>query len=891
MRKNSKNIISLFVIISIITMPFLQFSNVKKANAQSISNLGGSSASGIISGLLPSIIKFPGCIKHVKEQKIANLFEEKKEEIAQALSYAGINILEEKATEATNEVMSIQTTDLTQIEYLSKQNVTLETIKAISLATKKSVASMDKNDNCFNAIGKAVVNVLIKTVTLSIVDWINGKNSDGPLFLTNPSKFFKDIAKEEILSFGQEIQGTGPFAKAFLINQARLFNQRFADNARYSLNEMIRETNPEASAISFTADFSSGGWGAWEALTQVPANNPLGFQIVASNELATRLEGTSKSVAELYSDALQQAGGILGQEICADPVGVTKEEDAAALTFVAETDENGMTTRNPYNRCKKWEYVTPGKYVADHLTATVGLENNALLDAETLNDAIAAILDAAMARFSSTLMNEGMLALSENNNNNESSEDIDLGEYFSYETNFRSQTEIDFPTSYTTQWLQNNPNFNIRTDVTQALVDEQRTYSDKLALQNKELMSTTDGANYKLDATTGKSNAYGLIPTINQLDYCIPGPHPGWEEDSKQKLNTAQNIIPNKTEEDMKDMDITQVVNIATTVLPFLKIPVLMWTEAIDWVTGTTDRKLVSLYGNIFRGFTGIKTADDKNANVPTNKDNVINLLDKIFERYVDAIHNFYGSNMPEVTNESANQFNKLEGYKKIFEDNNNKILSIKNIITRLETIKNEIDILNGKLATNSLVLTNGNTTQQEQYETNLRPHINAFSRLSLELVSGDDIAEVDNMLKQIIDEKNYVYNDLLKGPYGCEQDLEHGNAVHLPWEVFDTRRMTYPEPILYDYNNLGRKGLIPDPWNSGYANHMTDTPVNTDGPGFLSSFLFEDSAHYCGNIGVSRCIEVHDLVDLASWSATVGKSSGGAASTDGRFESIIGVY
>jgi hypothetical protein len=32
-------------------------------------------------------------------------------------------------------------------------------------------------------------------------------------------------------------------------------------------------------------------------------------------------------------------------------------------------------------------------------------------------------------------------------------------------------------------------------------------------------------------------------------------------------------------------------------------------------------------------------------------------------------------------------------------------------------------------------------------------------------------------------------------------------------------------------------------------------------------------------------------LVDLASWSATVGKSNGGADSKDGMFEEIIGVY
>ena len=903
MNKNSKKIISSLVIIGILAMPFSNFipkANAFTANSGATVGGGGLSATGYVHGLLPTIVKLPGC-QAMGASFISGLFsgnalstniamspaetQEFKKEVSLGLQVLGIS-LGEKAAEKAAGVEAQATNDAalnTKVDNLNKQVASLVGYTKSQLQTTKS---MNKNDNCLNAIGKTIVKMLIQKLTLSIIDWINGVNSDGPLFVTNPSKFFKDIAENEILDFGGEISGVGPFAKSFLMNAAASFNNKFAANAQYSLNEMIAQTNPDCRDkngrqincdVAFNADFSMGGWGAWDALTQYPQNNPLGFQLMASNELGKRLDGTVNSVADLAKAELQQASGFLSQEYCASPLGITREEDAAA-----RSGDNTM------RKCNEWKISTPGNFIAETATTALGYNNHALLDASTLNDAIAAILDAAMARFSSKLINKGIASLSDNNDMSSSSDQIDLGEYFA--PTGASQVSTDFASSYMTPWLSNNPDFNIRTDVTQALVDEQKTYMQKLEQQNKELMSKTFD-----------EKSYGLMPAIYQLDYCIPGPHPGWEEDSRQILNIAENTIVDKTEDDMKDMSVTEVTNVAASAMPMagaaigaaigsivpglgtaigtgvgvvvgLLIPVIT-----VWATGA-GKKLVLLYGNIFRSLTGIKTNDYKNANVPTSKDNIIKILDAIFERYIDAVHNIYSLHMPTVTDEATSEFNKLEGYDQMIKDNNLEISSVKNTIARLEAIKTDIDTLNSDT-----------TLDQTQYETKLQIEITSFAKVSSKLVSGDEIADADSMLKQIVDEKNYIYNVLLKGPHGCEQDLEHGDAANLPSEIFDTQRMTYPAPILYNYP-LGRKALIPDPWNSGYINHMTDTPIGAEGPGFLSYFQFENGSDWCGSIG-PMCIKVHDLVDLAQWSTTVGKSKGGANCKDGMFESIIGIY
>ncbi|MFZ3015798.1 MAG: hypothetical protein WA101_02210, partial [Minisyncoccia bacterium] len=451
MSKNFKNSISLLITLIILTIPFLEAQN---AFAQS-----SISASGYITGIAPMILKLPGCKKNARKASIDALFSGADTEAMQDMAEGVLGdassmfkkTLISTAETVAEEVSSVPTSDANVMKELITHGQKLDTLLNKTADIKKSTGSIDINDNCMNAIGKAVVKILIQNLTLSIVEWIQTGNSGGPMFVQNPSKFFKDIAKEQILGFGLEIndQSKYPFAKAFMINAAKSFNQKFANNAQYSLNDLIQKTTPEFSAATFNADFSMGGWGAWDALVQYPANNPIGFQIEASNELGKRLEGTVKSAAELANDALMQANGFLGDYRCADPTWVTKDEDTAALN-----GDEGAT------RCNRWEYVTPGKIVGEKITTAIGYNDHALLDAETLNDAIAAILDAVMARFSSELTNKGLAALTKNEE--DTSEQIDLGPLF---PPISPVTGTQFASQYITPWIQNNPNFNLETDL------------------------------------------------------------------------------------------------------------------------------------------------------------------------------------------------------------------------------------------------------------------------------------------------------------------------------------------------------------------------------------------------------------------------------------------
>ncbi len=774
-----KNIVVIFTLAGILLSPVLvsaQTFGVFGSNSTGTSGATGSSSggniNGYVKGLLPTIAKLPECQKAIGSG-IKGLFRKAKKEIGPRLedgSFSG------KSAESSATVDDIGVHDEATYTAVIKQGQTIDNIDTNTESIKKKIT-------CTEAIGRMVIKLLLQKITLATIEWIRNGNN-GQSFFVQSTKYFRDIAKEEILGFGLEINDANkfPFGRAFLYAQANAFNNHFAQNAQFSLDKLIRDTTPQYTAAAFSEDFSQGGWGAWNAMTIIPANNPLGFNLLASNELSGRLAGTEMSTAQWIDKGLQSAGGWLPDSRCADPIGVTKEEHDAALAG----SSNMYPTGSP-RLCKRWESVTPGSIVASLATDAVGYPKDALLEAQDLNDAIAAVLDALLAKFTAQLTNEGLAALTENDNR------LSL-DSLGISDSDKWQTEKDFADSAlnASSWLRDNPDFNIRTDFSQAVIDTQRTYIDKLEQQNAALPN--------------------LIKTVYQLDYCIPGPHPDWEEEAQIALETAESKIP--------DVDTIPPDTVHQLAGAFGG-PINQIGVALGIGDGENDSK--KLYAAYVGLITGLAVVRDDNL-LPYSS--VVEKLDKIFDRYVTAVNStFIRDIQPGVASEAEAEFLRAEGYKKIIEDNKTNIAVKKSIVQRLINIKNKIDALNSQLASGSL--------SQDAYENALQPWTSAFGRLSIDMVSGNDIAAADIMWREIIDKTNYVYKDLLKGAAGCENDL--GNT---PWQILDTKRPAYPFDILYDYNTLAAGAAIPDPLNAGITNNMPAI-ANGGGPGFLSASSF----------------------------------------------------
>lgn len=946
--KNS--IISFALIVSVILTP-LAFIPIK-ANAQGIT--------GYISGSSATIAQLPLC-QDKAATALSHLFSAS-DFLKNLAIETATKLAEEEITKLAEEASSNLFISNSIPIYIGKKSTDdIAQIKKDSADTKKIVESTNVNDTCLKSIGRVVIKMLLQKMTLSTVEWINNGYNGSPMFIQNPGDFFKDIAKNEILQFNLEISDLDlfPFGKAWMQNQAIAFNQKFANNAQYSLNELIKQTNPEFSDQTFRKDFSKGGWSAWNALTQVPANNPLGFSMMASNELQQRLAGTNQSNAQNLRDSLREAGGYLGSERCVNPsMDITRAEHNDALNKVAGA-----------RLCTRWEYVTPGQMVAVAATSAMKYPENNLLKAEDLNDAVATILDAMLSKFSTDIMGKsGFAGLSDSTYFQQASE----GKFIIDTEN----TEIydsfqDFPGYQVagSSFLSQNPSFNIRTDLNQAVIDEQRIFLDKIKEQNKELKSTTDGKPYEINKTTGLSNAYGIIPTIYQLDYCIPGPHPGFKTDSRNVLNAVLDTIVPETEESLSNRTMAEIMAGVKIVIgvgaaaagaaigasigsAFPVVGTIIGAGVgalVGWIVslvgGRNDEKNLRGYYAMMYGFiTGLNvdwgekpSKDNPAANNLYSKQNLAQTLNMVLDRYFILIDELYKPElMPSATKEAATKFGQQKGYAQMYKNNEDKIVSMKSVIVRLGEIKNKIDILNNELAKQTIKDKNGNKAplddqkdssgnitklgQQSQYEENLKPWISAFGRLSAEMVNGDDIAVVNNRIKQIVDEKDYIYNILLKGPTGCEKEIElnkgAGGGLGLHQRVADTKRMDYPGELLYDYNYYTSSASLPDPYKSNYKNKMPENGINVPkeyvgkyvgkingvGPGFLSWANFSDNNHACSYFENEQkpkgewigCLDTLDIIptDKNSGITPLGfRPNANASGGSGIFEGMIGVY
>jgi len=764
------------------------------------------------------------------------------------------NDLSDVSSDASSEVQSVPTNDAALNAKVDKLVTKTNTILGNTNTIQKSTTAVDKNQNCLNAVGKSIVKLVIQKMTLSIVNWIQTGNGGGPMFVQDPGKFFGDIAKDQILGFGQEINDPTkyPFAKDFMQGVANSFNNTFANNAQYSLDKMIKQTNPGSSALTFNSDFSQGGWGAWEAMTQVPANNPLGFQLMASNELGNRIAGTSESPAQVVKDQLQQANGFLSQTICSDPYGVTKEQDqkarAGESASQAFIDANGHVL-TPEECTGGWETQTPGTVIGHELTKSMDNSDNSLLSADTLNDAIAAIADASIQKFASELTNKGLASMDTNSD--------DYGYNATPTPTQTPQTQSDYSASQiaSSTWLQQNPNFDIRTGLNQALIDQQRTYVDKLEAEDDALNND--------------------IKWIYQLDYCIPGPNPDWENTAENNIAALANESSPVAKTSWLDSSFANIAN------KFLD-PAGIFSGIKGSLTGSSSASDIGkAYQGLLQGLFNVNI--DPSQQLVMDMGGVENLANNVFNSYQSVINqvyftpgiNAYGVDtslyMPPVTAESRSEFEKVAGYKQLVANNvSQNIPQIEGVITQLEGIKNAVDTLNNQLAAGTITDANGNiapatdvtdangnvTTpgQETQYETNLAPYIDSFGRLSSELVSGDDIATVDNLAEQASDEADYVKNDLLLEPVdGCEPFLANLLATNQAAYGTYVGREAYPFPIDHLYGPVESvdplygpgHGIYNIPWSQSAVEGMTSVnPGSYSNEGFLygSAYWNNDS-------------------------------------------------
>jgi len=467
----------------------------------------------------------------------------------------------------------------------------------------------------------------LQEVTKGVVNWINSGFHGSPMFLENPESFFKDIAKSEIKNlvdmFGYDSLKY-PFGKDFAKNTINMYKQTLENNASYSLSKVM--TDPEQ-LHNYQNNFNYGGWNAFLVNTQYPQNNYIGFQMLATEELARRVQGTASSAAEKIKDVVAQGQGFLSPQKCMDPD--TKYNDKMANQFQrpsfdeaehrkndpppedfgppSEQEKADWTKRYEEakanwakdNTCKNLVATTPGTVVADQIKINLGSSVRQKELAASLGNSLSAIFDALLDQF----IQQGLNSLS-SDKNSEPKEDawtydgMTLGspEEGGINSSWDSGPDEEVILDKFKKLLHG------KTIVTTINADGIEETKEELGNTQKGTYIPGDIANLEMEIIL-IDEKIKLIPKIGEsgqtLDQCIPGPDKDWEKRLKneEERMRAKLLKEQASEDDSK-------IKASNDAMKELKVTVNLFK---DWIT---MRMLTELPGTILF-LDAIKKLDD----------------------------------------------------------------------------------------------------------------------------------------------------------------------------------------------------------------------------------------------------------------------------------------
>ncbi len=485
-----------------------------------------------------------------------------------------------------------------QLVHLS---ATGSTNKALNTIARSAAAQADK-ETCTNAVERAAAGVILRQLTLSTINWINHGFNGNPLYATDTGSLLKSVGDSAVRKLNSIIGFDSvnyPFGKIVAQGLTNQLSSSFAQRAQYSLDQVVGQQYPGKTGTDFGNDFSIGGWNAFLGQTFLN-NNPIGFNIAAQNELSRNLADTNYSPAQAIRDSLQRSGGFLDIRTCVDPnyepgtdikateaansaaadrAAATKAAVAKATNDLAQANASGdpvaiqaaQARLGAYNNlmmqansalaaadaasakaasktvCAKWQTQTPGSIVAHQLTSSLDTTNSQLINGQDLSTDITAIFDA----LSNQLINKGLSSLSsaQNANTTDFTKNSSGG-------NDNTQALANVDTGPNGTWANQGSNFNVFTDIPSVIRYEDNSRDDTKLVTGCEIASGFSPSGQFCSGDPTLPEGYqqilekeiaaqqDLVTAIYELDYCVPGPHPGAIEAIE---STAQTFISTPT--------------------------------------------------------------------------------------------------------------------------------------------------------------------------------------------------------------------------------------------------------------------------------------------------------------------------------------------------------
>lgn len=240
-----------------------------------------------------------------------------------------------------------------------------ETISAAANVVMEAVnRSLEIKEFTLDNIAYGIARQALKSMTGSIVEWINSGFQGNPAFVQDLEAHLTDLGDKAAgeLIYGSELSF---LCSPIEINiRAALAVQQFSEfeeQVQCTLTDVVDNIDS-----FYSGNFAAGGWPGWFELVTKPQNNPYGALALASAELNARVT----TAQDLGETELAFGSGFLSFKECT-PV-----------------DGKKRANGEPYEQCLT---VTPGQVIVGQLEEGLSYGGRSLIEADEINEIIGAL--------------------------------------------------------------------------------------------------------------------------------------------------------------------------------------------------------------------------------------------------------------------------------------------------------------------------------------------------------------------------------------------------------------------------------------------------------------------------------------------------------------------
>lgn len=349
---------------------------------------------------------------------------------------AGIQLIA-GTTPGPNDIVSAPTTAFEK--FCAKTGETdTPALTKVELDAATEAAAKTVKEQCFDGIAITLAKNQLTSMARYTMNWVNSGYGGNPFFVQNMRNLTYNIEKN-VVETGIDVllapKNASPYAADFarstinsqgIVSSSAKFlgglqsdlSNFVSDPRSYYSNDQLNKAQDTRTVLqraqqandAFARDFSLGGWNGWLALTQREKNNPLGFNMLASQYLSDmQTQAVSDQKAEIT-----QNGGFMSQKECIqwqifNADGTIKDANKGGSSVVIPTLQPNKPTYtqpdklNPheYGECFQFKTITPGSLIKDKVGNYLNSPDRQLELVKTINDGLNVLFSALISKLQS----------------------------------------------------------------------------------------------------------------------------------------------------------------------------------------------------------------------------------------------------------------------------------------------------------------------------------------------------------------------------------------------------------------------------------------------------------------------------------------------------------